>query len=100
MKRLSILLLLTITTLPCAAQEHGKARAGTVIIQGTGDVSRRDPRVWEEFIRLAGGPEANFVFVPTADAGVDRDNLPKDEFPFDRLKHVTVLHTRCACEAD
>jgi cyanophycinase len=56
--------------------------------------------VWETFIRLAGGPQANFVFVPTADGAVDLENLSLEQFPFDRLKHVTVLHTRCRSEAD
>ena len=68
--------------------------------KGPGTLSLRKPEVWETFIRLAGGPNANFVFVPTADGAVDLQNLSLEEFPFNRLKHVTVLHTRCRSEAD
>jgi cyanophycinase len=100
MKKLTFLLLLALTTPISGAQTRGGAHRGTLIIQGSGDVSRRMPQVWESFIRLAGGPDANFVFVPTADGAVDPANLPREEFPFDRLKHVTVLHTRCRPEAD
>lgn len=95
----TIALLLTLLIAQAAVAQSKRGR-GAIIIQGAGDVSLRKPEVWETFIRLAGGPNANFVFVPTADGAVDLQNLSQEEFPFNRLKHVTVLHTRCRSEAD
>jgi cyanophycinase len=92
-------LILTVLIATAAAGQSNRRR-GSIIIQGAGDVSLRKPEVWETFIRLAGGPQANFVFVPTADGAVDLENLSLEEFPFSRLNHVTVLHTRCRSEAD
>src|SRR4030095_11404516 len=70
---------------------------GALVIQGGGDIL---PQIWERFISLAGGPEANFVFIPTADDPIDPGEPSQDEFPTKRFKHVTVLHTRCRTEAD
>jgi cyanophycinase len=70
---------------------------GSLVIQGGGDIL---PDVWERFVALAGGPDANFVFIPSADEPVDPDQPAQDEFPTKRFKHVTVLHTRCRAEAD
>src|ERR1700755_3014721 len=100
MKKSLVLLFIGLIIPISEAQTRVGARKGTLIIQGAGDRSRRMPQVWERFISLAGGPDANFVFIPTADGAVDLQNLPREEFPFDRLKHVTVLHTRCRPEAD
>lgn len=95
----AIVLILAGLIAPTAVAQS-KRKPGAVIIQGGGDASLRKPEVWETFIRLAGGPNANFVFVPTADGAVDLQNLSPEQFPFARLKHVTVLHTRCRSEAD
>lgn len=95
----TVVLLLALAVTQAAVGQTRRPR-GTVIIQGAGDVSLRKPEVWETFIRLAGGAQANFVFVPTADGAVDLQNRSLEEFPFNRLKHVTVLHTRCRSEAD
>ena len=70
---------------------------GALVIQGGGDIL---PEIWERFICLAGGPEANFVFIPTADDPIDPEYPSQDEFPTKRFKHVTVLHTRCRTVAD
>jgi len=70
---------------------------GALVIQGGGDIL---PEIWERFISLAGGPQANFVFIPTADDPIDPSEPSQDEFPTRRFKHVTVLHTRCRTEAD
>jgi len=74
----------------------GPAR-GSLVLQGGGDIL---PEIWERFISLAGGQDANFVFIPTADDPVDPKAPAQDEFPTKRFKHVTVLHTRCRTEAD
>jgi cyanophycinase len=96
---LSILFLSFITPV-AEAQTFVGSRQGALVIQGAGDAARRSSQVWERFISLAGGADANFVFIPTADEPVDLKNLDRAHFPFDRLKHATVLHTRCRSEAD
>jgi len=78
------------------AQTSGPAK-GSLIIQGGGDIL---PEIWERFISLAGGLDANFVFIPTADDPVDPRQPAQDEFPTKRFKHVTILHTRCRSEAN
>lgn len=70
---------------------------GALVIQGGGEIL---PEIWGRFISLAGGPEANFVFIPTADDPIDPKEPAQDEFPTKRFKHVTVLHTRCRTEAN
>src|ERR1700760_224875 len=65
---------------------------GNLVIQGGGDIL---PEIWERFVSLAGGPDAHFVFIPTAEDPVDPQNPSQDEFPTMKFKHVTVLHTRC-----
>lgn len=94
-----LILLLSLIAPATGAQTFGP-RKGALIIQGSGDISLQRPEMWERFIRLAGGPDANFVFIPTADEPVDPKTPEQTHFPFNRLKHVTVLHTRCRAEAD
>lgn len=74
----------------------GPAR-GSLVIQGGGSIQ---DETWNRFIELAGGVDAKFVFIPTADEPVDPANPNSDEFPLDKVKHLTVLHTRCRAEAD
>jgi cyanophycinase len=97
--KLSILFFVSLIAHSTQAQTSGP-RKGALIIQGGGDVSLQRPEMWERFISLAGGPEANFVFIPTANEPVDQQHLSLDGFPIGKLKHVTVLHTRCRSEAD
>lgn len=96
---LSILLLGLMAQVNEAQTSTGSGK-GTLIIQGGGDITRQAPQMWELFISAAGGPKADFVFIPTADEPVDPKNPEQTHFPFNRLKHVTVLHTRCRAEAD
>lgn len=88
-------LLIPLSAVP-AGYDHsptiGPAK-GWLMIHGGGAVS---PDERKEFVSRAGGPDANFVFIPTAqsDEGID---LQKDSEKFARrfgVKHVTVLHTR------
>jgi cyanophycinase len=95
----AILLFVSLLVPGTQAQTSGPKK-GALIIQGGGDISLQRPEMWQQFIRLAGGPDANFVFIPTADEQVDPQNLSLDGFPIGKLKHVTVLHTRCRSEAD
>jgi len=70
---------------------------GALVLQGGGDIL---PEIWSRFVGLAGGPEANFVFIPTADDPTDPQNPSQDEFPTKNFRRVTVLHTRCRMQAD
>src|SRR5258708_5797876 len=96
----SIILFLTLIAPATEAQTSSGPRKGSLLIQGSGDITLQAPQMWERFISLAGGPEANFVFIPTADEPVDPKSLEQTRFPFNRLKHVTVLHTPSRAEAD
>ena len=78
--------------------EVGPAK-GHLVIAGGGKLG---PEIVDRFISLAGGPEASFVIIPTAD---DRDEFPADYAATSFLakagvKHVTTLHTRKKTEAD
>lgn len=72
-------------------------KKGALVIVGGGRIPQS---VREKFITLAGGPDANFVYIPTA--AEDRAlNLGGDESPrLFGLKNVTVLHTRDRGEAN
>ncbi len=73
---------------------------GSLVIVGGGEVG---PTIVRRFVELAGGPDAEVVFIPTAteaetfDAKRLAEHFAKD---FGGLKHVTVLHTRDRAEAD
>jgi cyanophycinase len=73
-------------------------RSGMLVIDGGALV----PEVIREFVRLAGGPESEFVLIPTA---TERDpvdpDLARERFAEAfGVQHVTVLHTRDRAEAD
>jgi len=90
---------------PPDAPEYGPAK-GTLVIVGGGTLTGSG--IQEKFIELAGGPEKNFVIVPTA--GGNRN--PQGELiayeearivaPWLRLglKHVRMLHTHDPKVAD
>ncbi len=87
------------------APEYGPAK-GTLVIVGGGNLNGSGIR--EKFIELAGGPESNFVIVPTAGGNRNADGslIAYDEqriiAPWVRLglKHVRVLHTHDPKVAD
>lgn len=56
------------------APEYGPAR-GTLVIVGGG--ATNNTGIIEKFIQLAGGPEANFVIVPTAGGNKTADGKIK-----------------------
>jgi aminobenzoyl-glutamate utilization protein B len=73
-------------------------RSGSLVIDGGGE----PPETADRFVELAGGPESEFVLIPTAQAENELD-LKKDEADFVRrfkVKKVAVLHTRDRAEAD
>jgi cyanophycinase len=85
--------------------EYGPAK-GTLLIVGGGNLNGSG--INEKFIELAGGPEKNFVIVPTAggNRNAQGELIPYDETrvvaPWVRLglKNVRMLHTHDAKVAD
>jgi cyanophycinase len=119
-KRKSVLLALSV--LLCAGQAPALAggRQGALILSGAAGDSRESfgPGVLERFVALAGGPDANFVYIPTASSGIkladgfiytppDADAPAPNTAEFERklaaifgVRRVTVLHTRSRRTAD
>ena len=97
---LSILLIILVVCPPSTAQEateYGPAKGALLIAGG----ALRDSTVYNRFIELAGGKDANFVIVPTAGGNRDREGNIR-VFDEERviaswkrrgLKNVTMLHT-------
>jgi len=95
----SLALFTFLTALVLAATDYDNAPTigpakGWLVIQGGGNVTNETT---ERFVTLAGGPNVNFVVIPTAD---ERDFNP-DQYraqmarAFDvDVENVTVLHTR------
>jgi cyanophycinase len=83
---------------PAEAPEYGPAK-GTLVIVGGGNAEGTG--IMEKFIQLAGGPDANFVIVPTAGGNKNPDGSIKEYkeetsiAPWLRrgLKNVHMLHT-------
>lgn len=66
---------------------------GHLVIVGGGQIV---PAIRDRFVKLAGGPDANFVMIPTAlpDAMVNDSAARKYFSATFNVTHVTVLHTR------
>src|SRR5262245_58084522 len=75
-------------------------RPGALVIDGGG----RSPAALWAVVRLAGGPDAEYVVIPTAtEAEPDADDLERGRQAFSRefgVSRVTVLHTRDRAVAD
>ncbi len=96
MKRLRLLVLLTLAAVAAAQSSHGP-KHGTLIVIGGGQFGAD---VIKRFDDLAGGPDAPVVLIPTAN---DNDPTPKDLEDFKKrfgLTKVTMLHTRKKEEAN
>jgi cyanophycinase len=86
------------------APEYGPAKGALVIVGG----NMKDPAIANRFIELSGGPDANFVIVPTAGGNKSQDGtirIYKEEdvvAPWKKrgLKNVTMLHTHDPKVAD
>src|SRR5262249_34743735 len=73
-------------------------KSGTLVIDG----GARTSAAVHTFVQLAGGPDSEFVLIPTADER-DQVNVKEKRESFGGefgVKHVTVLHTRDRAEAD
>ena len=64
-KLLFIVLLMTFGTMPMMAQTSSGPRQGSLVVVG-GDFKVGT----ERFVSLAGGPDANFVYIPTAASSI------------------------------
>jgi len=93
-----ILPLLLAATTAIAEPKIGPAN-GSLLIHGGGKLGRE---TLDEFIRLAGGVNANFVVIPTAEPGEDWGEEYVAHFFLTRIgaKHVAVVHTRDRAVAD
>ncbi len=82
-----------------AEESTPPTRKGTLIVIGGG--SERGAGILERFINRAGGLEARFVIIPTANGSRSRDGSLKAYLPDEvlavwktrGLKHVSMLHT-------
>jgi len=80
------------------AQDIGPQTGSLVIVGG----AMKDPAIMEQFIELAGGPEAPIVIIPTAGAAehYDGDYIGTRRWRKLGSKSITVVHTRDREEAD
>jgi cyanophycinase-like exopeptidase len=72
--------------------------SGSLVIDGGG----QNPATIRAFVTLAGGPDAEFVLIPTANE-VRPENLERVKERFAKafgVSHVAVLHARDRAEAD
>src|SRR5437899_3307775 len=89
------LVVLALLAIPALAADYDHAPTvgpakGWLIIHGGGGIS---DEVKDRFVSLAGGRDANFVVIPTAEADIDADrvgSLTRRRFG---VQNVTVLHT-------
>jgi cyanophycinase len=94
----SLLLIVPLSGASPAPLPVGPAQ-GALVIVGGGDVV---PEIVRRFIALAGGPESEFVVIPTADETeiIDTKRAGKRWEKLFGVRHFTVLHTRDRAEAD
>lgn len=66
---------------------------GSLVIVGGGNVG---PEIWAKFIELAGGANANIIYVPTAgdDSTIVKNDKTVKKLQELGVKNVTTLHTR------
>lgn len=98
LQAIAVLAFFTITTSRGQeAAEYGPPKGSLVIVGG----NAKDAAIYSKFIELAGGPEANFVIIPTAGGNKTRDGKIRiyDEdavtAPWKKrgLRNVSMLHT-------
>lgn len=106
--------------LPLNHTAAGGGRAGAFMLSGAGGGSRESfgAGVLERFVALAGGPDAEFIYIPTASSGIKLDNgfiyePPDSDTPaantkeFEQelakmfgVKRIRLLHTRSRATAN
>jgi cyanophycinase len=95
---LIVLLLVAGSATVAGAQEVGPANGSLVVVGG----ALRDLAILEEFVELAGGPDAPIVVIPTAGGGDEYDQYCPCLRQLRELgaTNLTVLHTQDRSEAD
>ena len=108
------LVFLLLTAGPESRANKGRTVKGALILSGAAGLSREKfgAGVLEKFVALAGGPEASFIYIPTASSGIKLDSgfiytPPDSDLPaantaeFEQelakmfgVKRITILHTR------
>jgi cyanophycinase len=90
--------LLELSLAAALAASAGPSRGALVVVGG----GRIGPEIAQRFVALAGGPDAEFVVIPTAAGDNDPDpaQVERDFVRTFGVKHVTVLHTHDRAKAD
>ncbi len=79
-----------LSVFPLAAQTVGPENGSLVIVGG----ALKDQSVWNRFIELAGGPDAQFVVIPTAGGAEDYTYWAGlERLRSAGLRNLTLLHT-------
>lgn len=82
-----------------AAQHFSGPKNGALLVAGGGALG---PEIWQQFLDLAGGPDAPIVFIPTADG----EKIYKPGSSTEKalrsagFRNITVLHTVDRAEAN
>jgi cyanophycinase len=119
--KISFLLLVAIDcSVIGSSQSRQQSPKGVFLISGAAGLSRDDfgAGVLDRFVTLAGGPNANFVYIPTASSGIKLANgfiytPPDSDTPADNthafevelakmfaVRRITILHTRSRLTAN
>ena len=98
---LALPMVLTVVTIPVplTAQTNSALKTpvmtnGWLLIQGGGDLTYE---LRQDFVALAGGPDAHVVLIPTAESD---EQIRTGDLTLFGLKNLTVLHTRDRTLAD
>ncbi len=95
MKKIILLLIIILCNFICLASIAIKPefgfKKGSLVIVGGGKIP---PAISDKFIKLAGGQDANIVYIPTAAEDADISKIPFDHPSLFGIKNLTVLHTR------
>lgn len=94
---LFIVLSLVLITSGIAIASKIGPKKGALVIVGGGKIPKE---ISDKFIALAGGAEANIVYIPTAAEDKDISKIYDDHPSLFGIKNLAVLHTRDRKEAD
>src|ERR1043166_9103696 len=114
LRKIVCLMLLVGWSVMASSPAPRRPRPGFLLVSGAAGLARDDfgTGVLDRFVSLAGGPDASFVYIPTASSGLKLDNgfiyIPPDsDVPADNtkafeievakmfgVKRMTILHTR------
>jgi len=83
---------------PGSPPEVGPEKGSLVVVGG----AMRSPEIFERFIRLAGGPDAHIVMIPTAGGAEEYDEFYQglNSWRANGARNLTILHTTDPAVAD